>query len=159
MSQTNITVKEIKTYEALNLVINHFKDTYFLRAITDDRYKDIYIKKQLEDGHFIVEFHNDIPVGFISFYSNDSETHIAYITALALSDDLGFLKGKTLFRIITEAFKIAKATNMEIVQLEVEKDNKRAIKLYEHFGFKYIGDGNNNSFYMQMNIKDFKLLK
>lgn len=42
-------------------------------------------------------------------------------------------------RIMEELIKYAKANEIEILNLEVRKDNVNAIHLYEKFGFKHIG--------------------
>ncbi len=158
MAKPTTNVCEITTYEEMDKVITTFKDSYYLRRITNPEYKDTFIKKQLECGHFVVEYHDDNPVGFISFYSNDLNSGVSFVTAMVVSEDLGFLKGKTLIRLLTESRNIAIKNNMKSVKLEVEKDNKRAIKLYEHFGFRPVEEETDNTIFMQMDICDITQL-
>ncbi len=145
MSSKNIIVKEISDYAEMEKIILKFKDTFFLRAITKDEYRDTFIKKHIENGHFLVEFHNDVPVGFLSFYCNDTENKKAFITSLSLSDELGFLKGKTLMRLFKTGFQIGASNEMQSVGLEVENNNYKAIKLYKHFGFEFVPSNNNKT--------------
>lgn len=156
MLNTAITVKEVTTAEEAEKIILQYKDTYFLRAITEDDNRQAFINKHLENGHILVEYHDDKPVGFASFYSNDTENKMVYVTSLALDENLGFLKGKTLIRLIRKGMEIVKQNNMEIVRLEVERDNEKAIKLYKHFGFKVVSSEKDTTYYMEMKLADFK---
>lgn len=156
MSNKEIVVKELTSYEEAEQVILEFKDNYFLRPITNDSYRATFINKHLENGHFLAEFNDGNPVGFFSFYSNDTESKVAFITSLALSEDLGFLKGKTLMRLVNNGIKLIRESGMEIVRLEVERDNEKGIKLYKHFGFHFIESDKENTYYMEMNLADYK---
>lgn len=156
MSKAKIEVKEATTFEEAEKAVLEFKDTHFLRAITNDDNRKAFIEKHLQYGHFLVEYHDEIPVGFFSFYCNDAESKTAYITSLALKDELGFLKGKTLIRLLTKGFAMGKEADMKSVRLEVEKDNKKAIKLYEHFGFKVVPSEKEETYYMEMKLADYK---
>ena len=155
----NIITREITTFKEIESIILAFKDTYFLRAITKDDYRKIFIQKHLDSGHFLAEFLEDKPVGFLSFYCNDQINKICFVTSLAVSDSLGFLKGKTLIRLIKMAKEVAASAGTEIIRLEVEKDNDKAIRLYNHFGFKEIQLPTNNekTFYMEIKMADYKI--
>ena len=159
MASDNIIVKEETLFDKVEKVILEYKDTYFLRAITDDSNREQFINKHLKNGHFLVEYHDDKPVGFISFYSNDTETKKVYVTAFALSEDLGFLKGKTLIRLLNKGLEIVTKNNREIVRLEVERDNEKAIKLYKHLGFEITPSTKETTYYMEMKISDYKFAK
>ncbi len=161
-NNTNHTIRELTSYEDIENVILNYKDNYFLRAITKDEYRKIFIDKHIRGGHFLAEYHNDVPVGFLSFYSNDLTTKKAFITAFALSDSLGFLKGKTLYRLFHYSLDIVLAAGMETVGLEVEKDNEKGIRLYNHMGFKELpadeqpesNSGAKNTIFMELPLKD-----
>ena len=156
MSNKNIIVKEISDYSEMEKIILKFKDTFFLRAITKDTYRDVFIKKHLENGHFLAEFHDDVPVGFISFYCNDTENKKAFITSLSLSDELGFLKGKTLMRLLKNGYQIAASKGMQTVGLEVESNNYKAIKLYKHFGFEFVQSSDEKTRLMEIQLNKLK---
>lgn len=161
---SNISVQELTTYEAIEQVVLAFSDSHFLRTITHGESRKQFIEKHLEYGHVVAEFHDETPVGFISFYSNDLINKIAYVTAFAISEDLGFLKGKTLMRLLSEGKKIVDEKGMKAVRLEVEKENTKAIRLYKHFGFNKISGTDNglthlsdNTIFMELNLENFKL--
>ena len=157
MSLNNITVKEITTFEDAEKVVLKFKDIHFLRAITSDDKRAAYINKHLENGHFLVANHNDTPAGFVSFYSNDLVNKIVYITALGLDEDLVFLKGKILIKLLNKGVEIVRQNDMKLVRLEVEKDNEKALKLYRHFGFHEIPSDKDTTYLMEMELSNYKL--
>lgn len=152
MSKQNITVTDITSYSEMEEIILKYKDTYFLRAITNDEYRDTFIKKHLENGHFIAEYHDGTPVGFASFYCNDGENKKAFISSFVVNDNLGFLKGKTLIRLLKTGVQIAQTAGMETVELEVEKDNDKALKLYKHLGFTHIPGDTATTIHMKMDL-------
>lgn len=156
MSKEEIIIKELTSFSEIEEAILKYKDTYFLRAITNDDNRKYFIEKHIKNGHFLVEYHGDNPVGFFSFYSNDTVTKIAFVTALSLSDELGFLKGKTLIRLLNKAYDIMTEAGMKTVQLEVEADNTRALKLYKHFGFAPIPNEKENIILMEMELSNYK---
>ena len=158
MSKENIIIKELFSFDEIEQVILAFKDSHFLRAITADDKRKGFIEKHMKFGHIIAEYHSDTPVGFISFYCNDIVNKIGYVSAFALDEKLGFLKGKTLMRLIKSSVDVGLKSDVETVRLEVEKDNTKAIKLYRHFGFKEadLDTDNKNSIYMEINFSDLK---
>lgn len=148
MSKAHVDVHEVTSKEELKKILVEFKEYRFLHDVTDDDKIEAYAKKQLTYGHVVAEYHDGKPVGFISFYDNDTNSKTAYISVFALSEGLGFMKGKTMVRIATESFRIAKDCGLEKIKLEVDKENKVARKLYEHLGFKYTGEETDHSLYM-----------
>lgn len=148
MSKAHVVVCEVTSKEELKKILMEFKDYRFLHDVKDDDKIEAYVEKQLTYGHVVAEYHDGKPVGFISFYDNDTNSKTAYISVFALSEGLGFMKGKTMVRIAMESFRIAKDCGLEKIKLEVDKENKVARKLYEHLGFKYTGEETDHSFYM-----------
>ena len=156
MTSNNITVKEISNFSEIEKIILEFKNTYFLRPITTDDYRSIFINKHLKNGHFLAEYHNNTPVGFISFYCNNIEQKKAFVTSLSISDNLGFLKGKTLIRLMRKGIQIASDAEMQTVGLEVDTNNFKAIKLYKHLGFEFVSNENDTKNYMEIRIDKLK---
>ena len=148
MSKAQVDVHEVTSAEEFKIILSKFKDYEFLHDVTDDDKINAYVEKQLTYGHVIAEYHDDDPVGFISFYDNDKENKTGYISVFALSDELGFMKGKTMVRIALESFKVAKDCGLDKIKIEVDKENKVARKLYEHLGFKYTGEETDHSLFM-----------
>lgn len=148
----NIETLEVTDLDECIKVINAFKQYDFFVEYRDEAFLKEYCQKLLGNGKFVVEYHNDIPVGFIGFYCNDIETKTCFVTTLLLSDELGFMKGKTFFRLTTKAIQIIKDAGMENVRLEVDKENKKALQLYKHLGFEIISDNNDKSYFMELKL-------
>jgi ribosomal protein S18 acetylase RimI-like enzyme len=71
--------------------------------------------------------------GFVAFYCNDQEKHIAYITSVSV---LRNWTGKGIaYRLMKQCIEHAKALGMRQISLEVASGNTSAIKLYEKIGF------------------------
>ena len=152
MEQKNIRTVEVTDLSECIHVLSQFKNYDFLKKLQDEDFLKDYAKRLLDNGHIVVEYHNDIPVGLLCFYCNNIDTKTGFVTALVISEDLGFMKGKTLFRLISTAVKIGKNAGMESVQLEVKKNNKTAIRLYEHFGFNYIPSEKEDFYLMELEL-------
>ena len=150
-----IDVSEVINTDEFEQVLEEFKDYKTLTFMESEDSKRKFAKKQVENGHVIVEKHDDVPVGFVCLYCNDMESKAAFVTAFALSDKLGFAKGLTMARLIKRAFEIAFEAGMESVKLEVDDDNARAIKLYEAMGFRYLPKKGEHSSFMEMNKSEF----
>jgi ribosomal protein S18 acetylase RimI-like enzyme len=72
-------------------------------------------------------------VGFVAFYCNDQEKHIAYITSVSV---LRKWTGKGIvYRLMNQCIEHAKALGIRQISLEVASGNTSAIKLYEKSGF------------------------
>lgn len=72
-----------------------------------------------------------------SWISNDKRR--LYLHHFAIKPEF---QGKGLSKpLLKESLEFAKKMNMQI-KLEVHKNNKKAIQLYQNYGFKYLGDYN-----------------
>ncbi|WP_026657844.1 GNAT family N-acetyltransferase [Butyrivibrio sp. AC2005] len=145
-----IDVIEVKEVTEFIEILNEFRDYKTLTFMIDEDTKKKFAKKQIDNGHVIVERHDGLPVGFICIYCNDTENKVAFVTAFALSDKLGFAKGLTMARILNKAFELGIQAGMEKVKLEVDDENHRARKLYEAIGFKYLPEKGEHSSFMIM---------
>lgn len=87
--------------------------------------------------------------GWVSFYDNDEEGGVGYLTHLAVDGKCrGRGLGKELLRFAEE--ECAKK-GMKTAKLEVRKDNARARKLYEEMGFK-VSEERQDSLYMKKEL-------
>lgn len=148
MAEKDIKTCEVSDLEGCIKVLEKFKDYEFLSMLHDENELVDYAKKVLENGHVIAEFLSGDPVGFVCFYCNDTESKTAFVTSFAIAEDIGFMKGKTFFRVISEGLKVCKETGMENILIEVDKRNKLAIRLYEHLGLEYMPEERETSFLM-----------
>ncbi len=155
MMKTAVEVYEVKDINELIDIFDCFIEYKTLTFLKDEETKVQFAKKQLDNGHVIVEKRDGVPVGFVCFYSNDTVTKTGYITALVLEEKLGLGKGKTLFRLFKEGVKIGSEAGMKSIKIEVADDNTKARTLYEHLGFKYLRDKGNGTSYMEIELDDF----
>ena len=72
--------------------------------------------------------------GVVSYYNNDNEGEKAFLTLLLIKEDY---QGKGLGKFLLEiSIKDLKGKGFKYFSLEVLKNNIRAIKLYEAYGFE-----------------------
>ena len=88
--------------------------------------------------------------GFIAFYANDNESAIAYITQIAVNPMYQHrgIGRKLLLECETRAIK----NGMNLLRLEVRKNNANAIRFYESYGFEKETQEKDNSFYMRKQL-------
>ena len=73
------------------------------------------------------------PLGYAAMYANNAETKCAFITLLAVRPEKqGLHIGSELMNACLEQ---ARRNGMRYVQLEVRKENTKAIALYHGYGF------------------------
>ncbi|QTA37599.1 GNAT family N-acetyltransferase [Thermosipho ferrireducens] len=130
-----------KIYEFRKKVVS---ETHYLITSPDElpnyetlrRYVKIYITDPLR-LHLVAEFDRKI-VGEITMLIHEKKRmrHVAEFGISVLKDYWGVGIGKNL---ISNAIKWAITKKVTRIQLEVMKTNKRAIKLYEKFGFQIEG--------------------
>lgn len=105
-----------------------------------------YAKKLIDKGINIIFVEDGKDAGLVSFYANDSNTHIGYIAIIGVLADY---KGKGLAQTLMDVcLSQCVDAGMEQVKLEVAKDNSRAIAFYEHYDFSYLQDATGYSMVM-----------
>ena len=92
---------------------------------------------------------NNTPIGVMGL-KNITQTQAEYWGYIGEIDFWGKGIGKLM---LSHATKVATEFNLKKIYLTVLKDNARAIKLYEHFGFTENKEKNTNDlFYMELNL-------
>ncbi len=81
---------------------------------------------QKREIHFA---HDGNPLGYCTFYANDAERRIAYISLIAVLPEYQKLHIGT--KLLKESFEIMRTYGMEHCMLEVRKNNRNAIRFYE----------------------------
>lgn len=90
--------------------------------------------------------------GGVSFYANDTDTRIAYISQLAVH---GAYRGRGLGKTIVECVcGLAREKGMNTIRLEVLRKNMAARMLYEKTGFEYEDIQDENSLFMMKTLSD-----
>lgn len=103
---------------------NHFIDTTDL---------DEYLIKIQNNAEFITHYSEGRCAGFVAFYCNDKQKHLAFITLVLLAPEF---RGNSIARdLILYALSFCKRRKFQKCGLEVRKGNYSAIKLYESCGF------------------------
>ena len=93
-----------------------------------------YVEKICMHSTIIPYYVSNEMKGVVSYYNNDSEGEKAFLTLLLIKEDY---QGKGLGKFLLEiSIKDLKGKGFKYYSLEVLKDNIRAIKLYEAFGFE-----------------------
>jgi ribosomal protein S18 acetylase RimI-like enzyme len=95
-------------------------------------------------NYVIVEEGED--AGLISFYNNDKVTKTGYIALIGVLADY---QGRGMAqKLMDHCVSECHSTGMEQIKLEVKKDNRRAIRFYEHYDFQKIEEASDKSIYM-----------
>lgn len=112
-----------------------------------------FAEKLSKNANVLVLKNNDKIVGFSSFYSNDYYTNTAYISFIAI---LPCCRGKSYGSILLfeiEAF--SKSKGMELLKLEVNKENISAQSFYKKNGFYFDTDASVGSIYMKKKLGEY----
>lgn len=111
-----------------------------------------YSEKLSKYGKIWCHYDMGNPVSIIAGYFNDSVSHTAYLSMLAVNPEY---RGKGLASSLLSKFEeYAMKNQMEYVKLEVRKNNGAAQKLYRKFGYEVIEDASQTSFYMKKRLEN-----
>lgn len=92
-----------------------------------------YIEKLKLHAEFVKKYSDGNLSGFIAFYCNDPARKAAFITLVLLDDKY---RGKGIAsELLKDVLAVCDERGFQSCELEVEKDNLSAIKLYEKHGF------------------------
>ena len=95
-----------------------------------------YVDKLIQFSKIIAVHENGAFQGFISYYKNDSQKKLGYLSMLLINkESQSFGTGSFLLKTAIEDLK---KELFSVFQLEVLKTNVKAINLYKKFGFKTI---------------------
>ena len=115
-----------------------------LAEVEESCFSDAWSEKSLaeeignENSHFFVAVKGEEILGYIGTQSICGE---CYITRICVSENAR--KQGIGSRLLEKAIVSCKLRNDEFISLEVRKSNKIAIKLYNKFGFKKVGERKN----------------
>lgn len=89
-------------------------------------------------------------IGMIAFYANRPENAVAYVPHVYVNSEY---RGKNLFSSMLQLVEdYVKEKGFRIIQLEVRKNNEKAQRAYFHNGFRLIGEGSEDSYYLQFEV-------
>lgn len=95
-----------------------------------------YVDKIIQFSKIIAIYENGMFQGFISYYKNDPNKKIGFLSMLFI--DKAFQSYGTGSILLKTAIEDLKKNLFTIYKLEVLKTNETAFKLYTKFGFKVI---------------------
>lgn len=103
-------------------------DGAFMEPVAQRTIYPNLLEKIHQKGKFIFA-HDGNPLGYCTFYANDAERRIAYISLIAVLPEYQKLHIGT--KLLKESFEIMRTYGMEHCMLEVRKNNRNAIRFYE----------------------------
>jgi len=143
-----LKINEIKFNELYDFLVSCDND--FIPSLSSKVNIYDYSIKLLKNSEIISLICNEKLIGLLAIYCNNFINKEAFISVVCLSKDY---RGYGLSKVLLEkSIEIAKNKNFLKIKLEVNKNNKIAIKLYNKFGFKKILE-NSETIIMQYDIK------
>lgn len=122
-------------YDLINLIEQNNSKTEGLVKLIDI---ESYVDKLLQYATIICAYESGTLSGFIGYYSNDKATLSGYISVLVV--DKQYRNRKIAEKLMKYTISDLKDKGFERCRLEVLKENKRALSLYEKIGFKIIAE-------------------
>lgn len=90
-------------------------------------------------------------IGLVASYFNDYETHLGFITNVSVMKN--FMGQGISSKLLDMCIIYAREEKFSSIMLEVHKDNKKAIYLYENIGFTILNlNEDNNLLKMQLDL-------
>ncbi|WP_053991854.1 N-acetyltransferase [Mangrovimonas sp. TPBH4] len=97
-----------------------------------------YVDKLLENATIIPLREGGVLNAFIAYYDNQEDSKIAYLSMLAVSS---MARGQGIgSQLLDASIEKLKQKGFRGYRLEVLKSNDKAIRIYDKFGFKVIGE-------------------
>lgn len=142
-------IKRVQEYDEIFEIMNDLKNSFF----SDEAKNNSFIINQAEkySKNAIVYCSYDKQVnGFISFYANDVDIKIGFLSMIIISKDFqGNGIGKHL---MDKMLKDLRKLQFDYVDLEVNKSNEIAIKFYEKYGFYRLEKTTESSFFYRLKV-------
>lgn len=107
-----------------------------------------YSRKIFEKAITFEAWNGNVLVGLLAAYFSDSSNLCAYITNVSVLDR--FMRLGIASRLLMQCVEYAVKENFKEIQLEVNKENSRAIDMYRKFNFTFdeVGEG-----FLKMRVK------
>lgn len=119
--------------EEICSVMKNCANFFFDQRYNDELMIDKLSKKFSENAKFIVCKEKAKVLGFVAYYCNNYETRCAFVSMIIVIAEVA---GKGIgSRLMDQVFIDAKDSGMVRVELEVAKENYRAIAFYKKLNF------------------------
>lgn len=150
-SNLDTQVRKLSDLEKMFELISEYGQ--YLTPTLQERNTDIqaYAEKIFCNGVFYyITNHKNKIMGILAAYMNDVENRNAYLTFLAIKDGYrGMGAGRKLLCVVEDD---AKKSGMTSMRLEVRKNNVDAINFYKAYGYFYLNNASETSFYMEKKL-------
>lgn len=142
---SEIIIRHIMDYEKVLNILEYYKnDLPPLNSKTSDLKQ---MARKLVNNAIILSCESEgKSIGFTAFYANNITDREAYISLIAV--DKNYRKTGIGSVLLDFIFDDLKKHGLNIVRLEVYKNNNVGITFYEKNGFTYLCDAHENSQYM-----------
>lgn len=151
-----LTIKPVEAHEIERLTqlgrvtfiesYAHLDDPVHFQKHLDRNHTVEVIEKEFYTprNHFFIASMNDQAVGFCKLVTDENEQHVDLKDARCIELERMYVLEKFQglhvgHALLGESLKFASLNNFEIIWLGVSKQNERAIKIYEQWGFIYFG--------------------
>lgn len=149
MNETqNKIMLRVPNRDEISSIIKQFKNDYFSDSIDIDLISDKYAKF----ADLIVAYYENDPAGYIAYYCNDSKALTAYITMVVVKET--FRCQGIATKMLDFVLNNCRRNGFKKCRLEVDNENKKALRLYKKTGFVYEGSAGNNSSYYYISLKN-----
>lgn len=138
-----MNILQVYTSEEIKKIILLLKNEF--EALFDRVNLDSYCKKLSDKGNVVALYENDEIIGIAAMYINDNINMNAYITLIGVSSK--FQRGGYGSELLQYCIKKAVSVGMKYLRLEVDNDNKNAIRFYYKNGFEFECYSDRNSSY------------
>ncbi|MEI6696951.1 MAG: GNAT family N-acetyltransferase [Bacteroidota bacterium] len=145
----NSIIYNIKTASAKEIYSHLLKcNDSFIPPLSETINIEEYSNKLFEKSILFEAWDNNILVGCIAAYFNDTFTHNGFITNVSVINE--YAGNGIATALLKMCIEYAKNNNIHMILLEVNRNNSSAIFLYEKFGFLCI---NTKVDILTMNLK------
>lgn len=125
-------------------------DAAFVPKLSDRLDIDAYAEKIVGNAVTFEAWQEDLLVGLVAVYINDPARQTSYVTNVTVEP---LLMGKHVAAALFErCLARARGEGFEVMKLEVGRENQRAIRFYEKFGFR-IMDKQSAMLEMSLNLR------
>lgn len=156
MEQSNgngIVVKGITNADEIFTVLTEFKDYDFLRVVKEEDERRAYSEKLSKYADAVAAYLNGEVAGFMAEYTNNIESGCAYITFMAVKNDIGIMGSLVAMHMFSKMVAIAKSKNLPKIRVEVNMDNLSSVAPLKTIGFKKVAEAFDNSIYMEVSAE------
>ncbi|GAB5413438.1 MAG: hypothetical protein Cons2KO_10410 [Congregibacter sp.] len=97
-----------------------------------------YADKLAGDATNLFAVADGLDIAHAAFYCNDEQSKVAYLSSIGVLPR--FQRSGVAGRLLEECLRRCFAKDMRRIELEVNAENKKAIRFYKKHGFRFVSD-------------------